>query len=208
MGANLPCGEFSCKWPSKKLGHCIHPRFPEIPMPTVSAKMIQPDEYRRVWRRLGSRAMNHQAAPQVTPAKTQPFIAPNPEQPRTAQVIPPNAIKRTVGRIKSCARSAKGSAVRSSDKSAKGMVSWLVFEDWGGVVLMGSAPISLPACCAASLKGRTEPHARFPKSVRSWTVPIPWRFWNEREELGSAPNRRKVCALHCKIPVTFVLPRW
>ena len=80
--------------------------------------------------------MNHHAAPQVTPAKTQPFMAPNPEQPRTAQVIPPNAINRIVGRIKSCARSRwtlPGLAVRSERTWEVGWV-----RGTGAELVMGS----------------------------------------------------------------------
>src|SRR5208283_2479947 len=105
MGTDFPSAALVWSWPSKKLGHCIHPRVPEIPIPMVSATTIQPEEYRRDCWPLGSRAMNHHAAPQVTPANTHPFIPPKPEQPRTAQVMPPRATKRSVGRTRSCIKS-------------------------------------------------------------------------------------------------------
>src|SRR3974390_2182436 len=111
MGTNSPLGVLVWRWPSKKLGHCIHPLLPEMPIPTVSARMIHAEAYRRDCGPLGSRAMNHQAVPHVTPAKTQPFIAPKPEQPRTAHVIAPRAAKRTVGRIRSCVRSRRPSVI-------------------------------------------------------------------------------------------------
>src|ERR1044071_1046577 len=104
MGTHLPAGVSVCKWPLKKLGHCIHPRPPDRPIPTVRARMINPEAERRAWNLPGSRAMNRQAAPQVIPAKTQPFTAPNPEHPRTAQVIPPSAAKSSVGRKRSVAK--------------------------------------------------------------------------------------------------------
>ena len=127
-GTHFPAPVSVCKWPLKKLGHCIHPRPPDRPMPAVSARMIHPEAYRRVCRPPGSRAMNHQAAPQVTPANTQPFTAPNPEQPRTAHVMPPKAANSSVGRRKSFAQFFE---MRWSDTGAS------VFGDWRGS--MGSA---------------------------------------------------------------------
>lgn len=101
----MPCAALVCSWPSKKLGHCIHPRAPEIPIPSVTARMIHPELYGRDCRQAGSRTMNHHAVPQVTPAKMQPFMAPKPEQPRTAHVIAPNAANSSVGRIRSWVKS-------------------------------------------------------------------------------------------------------
>src|SRR5580704_17015628 len=91
--------------PSNKLGHCIQPWIPATPIPSVSAATIQADAYRRDCTLRGSWARYHQAAPHVTPANTQPFQAPNPEQPRTAHVMPPSATKSIVGRIRSLSQS-------------------------------------------------------------------------------------------------------
>src|ERR1051326_7225546 len=52
--------------------------------------------------------MNHQAVPQVTPAKTHPLTAPKPEDPRTAHVMAPRAAKSKVGRMRSCWKSRAG----------------------------------------------------------------------------------------------------
>src|SRR5579885_2606320 len=99
---------------------------PAMPMPNVSAATIQADAYRRDCSRRGSCAKYHQAAPHVTPAKTQPFHAPKPEQPRTAQVIPPSATKSNVGKIRSCsspergARSGGGAAIAVAGPAAAG----------------------------------------------------------------------------------------
>ena len=60
--------------------------------------------------------MNHQAVPQMTPANTQPLSAPKPEQPRTAQAMPPNAANSRVGRNRSLAQLR---AVGLVDKQAK-----------------------------------------------------------------------------------------
>jgi hypothetical protein len=105
MGTHSPAAVFVWRWPLKKLGHCIHPLAPEMPIPTVSARMIHAEAYRRDCVPLGSRAMNHHAAPHVTPAKMHPPEPPKPEHPRIAHVIPPKTAKRRVGRTRSCAKS-------------------------------------------------------------------------------------------------------
>ena len=43
MGTYWPFGALVISLPSKKLGHCIQPRAPERPTPTVSASTIHPE---------------------------------------------------------------------------------------------------------------------------------------------------------------------
>jgi hypothetical protein len=43
MGTNSPLALSVMSLPLKKLGHCIQPRAPERPIPTVSASTIHPE---------------------------------------------------------------------------------------------------------------------------------------------------------------------